>query len=115
MHRIKDDDMDYQIARPYQKTRELSGQIQNLKAVPSGSGISEKRISKSIQRDSWSAIKYGLRLAQRLERALAISAARKKSDGDEELEKFRGKSATATAAPHGTGRMVTTRRGGRLY
>lgn len=66
-HRIKDDRNDSIIFRPYQKTQELIGQIQNLKKVPSGAGMSEKRISNKIQRDSWSALKYALRLAQKLE------------------------------------------------
>lgn len=67
-HRIKTDERDWYIVQPYQKTREQAGQIQNLKLVPSGAGMSEKRISKAIQRDSWSALKYALRLAQKLER-----------------------------------------------
>lgn len=116
LHKIKDDDLDYQIARPYQKTRELSGQIQNLKAVPSGAGISEKRISRAIQRDSWSAIKYGLRLAQKLERELTLREVRKKSDWDVMLEKYksREKAQNSTAA-RGAGRIVTQRRGGRIF
>lgn len=67
LHRIRDDRSDSFIFRPYQKTQELIGQIQNLKKVVSGAGISERRISNKIQRDSWSALKYALRLAQKLE------------------------------------------------
>lgn len=67
LHRMKDDRADGVIFRPYQKTQELIGQIQNLKKVVSGAGVSERRISNKIQRDSWSALKYALRLAQRLE------------------------------------------------
>lgn len=116
LHKIKDDDLDYQIARPYQKTRELSGQIQNLKAVPSGAGFSEKRISKAIQRDSWSAIKYGLWLAQRLEKELVISSIRKKSDWDEMLERYRGKPMTGGAVRSGwNSRMPVGRHGGRRF
>lgn len=66
-HRIKDDALDTEIDRPYRKTAELVVQIQNLKKVPSGVGIKEKRISKRIQRDTWSALKYALRFAERLE------------------------------------------------
>ena len=115
LHKIKEDDMDYRIARPYQKTRELSAQIQNLKAVPSGAGFSEKRISRAIQRDSWSAIKYGLRLAQKLEKQLAIESARKKSDWDSILAKYKGKPLTSSAGRSAGGRIAVGRRGGRLY
>ena len=68
IHRIKDDSVDSSIALPYLKTRDLCGQIANLKKKPSGTGMQEVRISKSIQRDMWSALKYALRLAQILER-----------------------------------------------
>ena len=116
LHKIKDDDLDYQIARPYQKTRELSGQIQNLKAVPSGAGFSEKRISRAIQRDSWSAIKYGLRLAQKLEKELVLSEVRKKSDWDALLSKYKAKGNVKNVTGGSTGaRLVTQRRGGRIF
>lgn len=117
-HRIKDDDRDYQIALPYQKCRELSGQIQNLKLVPSGAGMSEKRISKAIQRDSWSALKYALRLAQIIEREELLNEinSRKKSDWAEELKKFEnGGTVGAGIAGRAMGRTVTERRGGRIY
>lgn len=117
LHKIKDDDLDYQIARPYQKTRELSGQIQNLKAVPSGAGFSEKRISRAIQRDSWSAIKYGLRLAQKLERELALSEVKKKSDWDAVLSRYKDKNTVRNVGGRqgSGGRLVTQRRGGRIF
>ena len=116
LHKIKDDDLDYQIARPYQKTRELSGQIQNLKAVPSGAGFSEKRISRAIQRDSWSAIKYGLRLTQKLEKELVLSEVRKKSDWDALLSKYKAKGNVKNVTGGSTGaRLVTQRRGGRIF
>ena len=117
-HRIKDDDRDYQIALPYQKCRELSGQIQNLKLVPSGAGMSEKRISKAIQRDSWSALKYALRLAQIIEREELLNEinSRKKSDWAEALKKFENGGMVATGVPgKAVGRTVIERRGGRVY
>ena len=118
LHRIKDDNRDYQIALPYQKCRELSGQIQNLKLVPSGAGMSEKRISKSIQRDSWSALKYALRLAQIIEREELLEeiSGRNKSDWETELAKYRdaGPSMRRSAGMASAGRMVTARRGGRI-
>ena len=113
LHKIKDDTTDYQIALPYQKTRELAGQIMNLKMVPSGAGMSEKRISKSIQRDSWSAIKYGLRLAQILEKEELLASIRRKSDWDEELARYEG-ADSLLAGRHAVGRLVTARRGGRI-
>ena len=113
-HRIKDDYLDVQIDRPYRKTQELVGQIQNLKKVPSGAGSTEKRISKSIQRDSWSALKYALRLAQKLERINLVKEKRK-SDWDLELSKYDTKmSALPARTPTGAGRTVTMRRGGRI-
>ena len=66
-HRIKTDEMDVAISYPYLKTRELCGQISNLKKRVSGFGFTEERISKSIQRDMWSATKYALRVVKILE------------------------------------------------
>lgn len=116
-HRIRDDDRDYQIAKPYQKCRELSGQIQNLKLVPSGAGMSEKRISKVIQRDSWSALKYALRLAQIIEREELLEEihGRQKSDWDEKLEKYRTGYAYYHARAAVGNRMTGSRRGGRIF
>ena len=67
-HRIKDSEDDALIAIPYAKCREMCSQISNLKRKMSGMNWSEVRISKAIQRDMWSSFKYGLRLAQILER-----------------------------------------------
>ena len=68
LHHIKDDYLDPTIAIPYLKTRELCGQISNLQKKVTGVGMSERRISNSIQRDMWSATKYALRLCQIIER-----------------------------------------------
>lgn len=118
-HRIKDDYMDAQIAEPYLKTRELAGQIQNLKKVPSGKTMREERISKHIQRDIWSALKYALRVAQILEREELAKAVRRKSDWDEELARYQsGSGSGSRGAPRmggGHGRTVTARRGGRIH
>ena len=89
-HRIKDDSMNYKIARPYLKTNELIGQIQNLREEPSGQGIRERRISQHIQRDSWSALKYALRFAQILERVY-LQPNQHKSDWDGLLAKYKGR------------------------
>lgn len=115
-HRIKDDSMDAMLADPYIKTRELVGQIQNLKKVASGTTQKEERISKHIQRDIWSALKYALRVAQILEREELAQAVRHKSDWDAELAKYKNRAAAPhrAAAPGAGGRTVTARRGGRI-
>lgn len=113
-HRIKDDNLDASIDRPYRKTQELVGQIQNLKKVPSGAGMAEKRISKSIQRDSWSALKYAMRLAQKLERENLVKQKRKGEWEDEFKKMGAGNIAAepvgAAIRMRGVGRM-----GGRRY
>ncbi len=114
-HRIKDDYLDAEIDKPYKKTRELVGQIQNLKKVPSGAGSSEKRISKAIQRDSWSALKYALRLAQKLERKNLVKQ-RRPSDWDDALNQFKdGMRGPAMIRHRGLGgRVPVSRRRGRI-
>lgn len=64
---IKDDELDSKIAIPYRKTREMVSQLNNLRKKTSGFGIREERVSKSIQRDMWSATKYAGRVASILE------------------------------------------------
>lgn len=113
LHRIKDDYLDARIERPYRKTRELVGQIQNLKKVPSGAGSTEKRISKGIQRDSWSALKYALRFAQKLERINLVQEKRK-SDWDEILEQYKSE-PQIYGHERAKGRMIFKRRGGRIF
>ena len=109
LHRIKDDRSDGFIFKPYQKTQELIGQIQNLKKVVSGAGISERRISNKIQRDSWSALKYALRLAQKLEQKY-LSISQRKSDWDRAFEAFEHAGNHAAARPR-----TVSRKGGRLF
>ena len=115
LHRIKDDRSDYIIYIPYKKTNELVGQIQNLKKVQNASGTGEKRISTKIQRDSWSALKYGLRLAQILERTY-LADRRKSSVWDEELKKYQAMSkAPVQMNTTRTSRIPFERKGGRFY
>lgn len=109
-HRIKNDQNDPIIYRPYLKTQELIGQIQNLKKVPSGAGMSEKRISNKIQRDSWSALKYALRLAQKLEFKYLMKPEHK-SDWDEALKN----AETMPEIRHPTASRLIGRKGGRLF
>lgn len=86
LHNIKDDYADGKILLPYYKTNELAEQIQNLQVVPSGKGYREKRISMSIQRDDWSALKYCGRVAMILEATLATERARAKSSWTKKIE-----------------------------
>ena len=111
-HRIKDDSMNYKISLPYKKTNELAQQIQNLREEPSGQGIREKRISQHIQRDSWSALKYAMRLAQILEKA-NLAKKQKKNDWDEVLAKYKG--GSIRAAKSANSRVVVSRQGGRRF
>lgn len=69
-HGIKDDFADRQLKLPYDKTEELCYQIANLETQTSGFTLKEKRKSKVIQRDLWSALKYALRYAALLEEKL---------------------------------------------
>ena len=84
-HNILDEELDGAIARPYQKTRELVGQIGNLKKVVSGFNTREERISQSIQRDMWSALKYALRVAYLLEKQNLLMESGRKSKWEAEI------------------------------
>lgn len=109
-HRIKTDAQDFVIYNAYKKTNELVYQIQNLKKVPNQQGFSEKRISKSIQRDSWSALKYALRFAQILERTV-LAVVHKKNDWTDLLKQYEdGDPANGTY-----GRGLAAHRRGRRY
>ena len=112
-HRIKDDSNDYAIYNAYKKTNELVSQIQNLKKIQTATGTAERRISKSRQRDSWSALKYSGRLAQILERT-ELSMAKRKSDWTWLLNKYKDPTAAYAVQEESMGRTVTKRRG-RLY
>ena len=113
-HRIKDDSMNYKISQPYKKTNELVGQIQNLREEPSGAGIKEKRISQHIQRDSWSALKYGLRLAQILER-VNLQKKQNKSDWSKLLAKYKNKALVGGAGVVQNGENAISRHRGRIF
>ena len=85
---IKDDYLDSKIVIPYKRTEELIGQIKNLKTKPSGAGNSEVRKAKSVQRDIWSALKYMLRLKQKLEGDLAKEHNKPASGWQKAIEQF---------------------------
>ena len=111
-HRIKDDRSDSAIYNAYRKTGELVGQIQNLKVING----TEKRISQHIQRDSWSALKYALRVAQRLEWKNLVKK-QVKSDYDDILKRYQGNAQTSPNMQIGSGggRLVVARTGGRVF
>ena len=114
-HNIKDDAADYSIYQPYKKTNELISQIQNLKKVPNSSGVAEKRISQRIQRDSWSALKYALRMAQVLEQNQLLAAIHARNDWTEQIAKYKDDAFKGNVQKSRTGgRLVSERRGGRL-
>lgn len=114
LHRIKDDSIDAAIALPYIKTRELRSQIANLQKKATGYNLREERISKSIQRDMWSALKYALRLAQILEYKDLVEGNRGKSSWGKYLANTEEENK-AIAIPRATMRSrIIDRRGGRV-
>ena len=76
---IKDIYYDGKIRAPYAQTDLLCQQISNLKTEVSGASLKERRLSKAIQRDIWSALKYALRYAEILERELVRENYKSKS------------------------------------
>lgn len=116
-HNIREADQDGLIARPYQKTREMIGQIGNLKKVVSGFNTREERISKSINRDMWSALKYALRVAYLLERKNLLADGNKESSWAKEIRKVEREGFApvphGSQIQHGFGRAIG-RMGGNL-
>lgn len=89
VHRIKDARQDSQIILPYRQCELLCQQISNLQAEVSGMSLKEVRKSKAMQRDIWSALKYALRMAQKLEGDMKILAYRPKSSWSDKIEEVR--------------------------
>lgn len=87
LHNIREADQDGLIARPYQKTREMIGQIGNLKKVVTGFNTREERISSGINRDMWSALKYALRVAYLLERQNLLIDQNRRNAWSKELKR----------------------------
>ena len=79
--------------------------------------MSEKRISKAIQRDSWSATKYALRLAQLIEREELLTEihGKNKSDWASALDRFKENKVAPPISTGSSGWLVTARRGGRRF
>ena len=92
-HRIKDARYDGQIALPYRQCELLCQQISNLQTEVSGMSLKEKRKSKALQRDIWSALKYALRMAQHLETGMKTGLYRSKSSWYERIEEVKKRGA----------------------
>ena len=103
LYAIQLNEMDAQIALPYRKTREMTGQIGNLTKKTSGYGVKEERISRNIQRDMWSAFKYALRVVSLLEYQNLVVKDEESSWGEEYARMESGAYAVNTAA-YGSGR-----------
>lgn len=98
-HRIKDSRYDAQIAHPYRQCELLCQQISNLQTEVSGLSFKEKRKSKAIQRDIWSALKYALRMAQKLEDGLKSENYRARSSWADRIEEVMRKKAASGSRP----------------
>lgn len=111
-HRIRDDAMNNKISQPYKRTSDLVEQIANLREEPSGrNGVSERRINRHIQRDSWSALKYACWFASILE---GVNLRRKQSSGwTKVFQQGAGKFLARAGAPK-SGRLVAPRSVGRM-
>lgn len=110
-HGIKDEYSDGKIIIPYRKTQVLCEEIQNLKLDDSGVGRKEKRKSKAIQRDIWSALKYSLRYAQILEQDLKKETYKAKSSWSSAIEQYNsGIGAYGVSATNGQRANLLTMR-----
>lgn len=94
-HNIKDNSADAIIIKPYRATDELVKQIQNLVTKTSGLTNKEERRSKAVQRDIWSALKYGLRFAQKLEQKLKEETYKRKSSWTDIIAQYSNGNAPA--------------------
>ncbi len=86
-HNIKDNNSDARIAEPYSNVALLCTQIANLETKISGVTRKEVRKSPAIQRDLWSALKYAIWLAVKLEAELSRQNYQRKSSWREVIEK----------------------------
>lgn len=98
LHNIHTEEMDHELALSYIKCRELRSQIGNLRKKVSGMNMREERISNHINRDMWSAVKYGLRLAQILEHKNLVEGIRRENPW-EKVFAGEGESGTSREEP----------------
>lgn len=113
-HFIKDDYADASISRPYRFTTEIVGQLQNLRKIPSGATMKIQRISRSIQKDGYSAMEYAFRMAQILELRKYQQSTRKKTDWDKELAKWEIMAQNASSGAM-RARVHSQRMGGKRF
>ena len=97
VHRIKDARSDAQISYPYRQSEILCQQIANLQTEVSGMTLKEKRKSKAVQRDIWSALKYALRMAQKLETGMKTEKYRPKSSWADKINEIRRRGSVRNA------------------
>ena len=113
-HNIKDIYYDGKIRAPYAQTELLCQQIGNLKVEISGTTYRERRFSQAIQRDIWSALKYALRYAEILERALVNDTYKAKNEWSRLAEEYKSWSAPKSANKNGNdnvrSRLLSQRR-----
>ena len=100
-HGIKDVYYDGKIRAPYAQTELLCQQIGNLKTEVGGASLKERRFSKAIQRDIWSALKYALRYAEILERSLVNDTYKAKNEWAALAEGYKTRNMPKNAASHG--------------
>lgn len=87
-HSIKDDTQDVKIQHPYLKTKELCGQIANLRRKKTGSGWTQEEINKHINKDLWSAMMYAARPIKLDEDAFMAAQNQQKSEYQQAAEKL---------------------------
>lgn len=102
-HGVRDDFQDARIAAPYRQTEGLCQEIQNLRTEVSGVSLKERRKSAAIQRDRWSAAKYGLRMAALLEETLVRETYRARSSWSEVIGALEQGGAPLPPSPAQTG------------
>lgn len=112
-HNIKDNSADGKIILPYKRTEELCAQIKNLQKVASGTTVKEVRKSNRTARDIWSALKYGLRIKQKLEADLVKGRNKPKSGWNELISQYKNGQAPipqATPMQGDRARLISLRR-----
>ena len=106
LHGIKDDKYDARIVLPYKKCEEMCGQIANLQTKAAGLTVREVRKSQYIQRDMWSALKYGLRMVQILEDGLKKESYKKKSSWSDAIKSGNINAHTSTQTAMNTAQRL---------
>lgn len=109
-HGIKDIFSEAAISQPYKMSELLCQQIANLQLVLSGASLKEKRKSKAIQRDIWSALKYALRLKEKLEKKMLRRKYRAESSWKKIIEEGAASSFGETSGSGGRSSLIGLRK-----